>query len=461
MAIRFAVANGNWSNPAIWNGGTLPAIDDDVFANNFTVTINGTFTVLTIRTTANTTPSIIAGGGFTFANGGDLTCTALNAIEVGSTTPVLLFNLPVGQNATFRGNVTSIINVSNYNSIRVANSGTLNLIGNYTISNGTTANRAIISVTSNSVLNIVGNIASNQTSTQVSNQTGNTLWITGSGAIVNITGNISGSNTNSFLAAYQTIYATVGCTINITGNITTNSAPSIWLNAGGTLNVIGNITGGNDYPAIYNINAPATIDLLGVTTSGSGYPAVQGLATTFVKVRGNVVNTDTYCAIYAGRVTIDNNVTSWQFKDSTNTVTRTLYTAGVALGNPATNNVRSGVTYGASNELTGTLIVPNPSNVLLGVPTDNTTGTYSTTPALIATEIFTKLLSSTDFNTSGSFGKLVKDNLDAQVSSRLASSSYVAPDNADISAIKARTDLIPNNPASVDAVGAIVASYNV
>jgi hypothetical protein len=160
-------------------------------------------------------------------------------------------------------------------------------------------------------------------------------------------------------------------------------------------------------------------------------------------------------------VVIDDNVTSWQFKDSTNTITRTLYTPGVALGNPATTNVRNGVTYGPALELTGTLVVANPSNVLLGVPTDNTTGTYSTTPTLIATEIFTKLLSSSDFNTSGSFGKLVKDNLDAQVSSRLASSSYVAPNNADISAIKARTDLIPNNPASVDAVGAIVASYNV
>ncbi len=39
--------------------------------------------------------------------------------------------------------------------------------------------------------------------------------------------------------------------------------------------------------------------------------------------------------------------------------------------------------------------------------------------------------------------------LDATVSSRLAAGSYVAPDNADIAAIKAKTDLLPVDPAGV------------
>ena len=512
MAIRYAIANGNWSNTATWDGGTLPTSADDVFANGFTITINGTFTVLTIRTTANTTPSIVAGGGFTFANGGDLTCTASNGVinrDVGSVY-ALTFDLPSPNSATLRASVNTAGNIANGRSILVQNTGTFNMVGNYDIQNTNNGGRATILVNASTTINIVGNI----TCSQSSNTTASTLWLSAGTPTINITGNAIGGSVNNFnVATGNAIYLATASTINITGNITTNVAPSIFLNAGGTLNVIGNSTGGNAYPAIFNQTTPATIDLLGVTTSGSGYPAVQGLVTTFVILRGNVVHTDTYAAIYAGRVVINNNVTSWQFKDSTNTVTRTLYTAGVALGNPATNNVRSGVTYGASNELTGTLIVPNPSNVLLGVPTDNTTGTYSTTPALIATEIFTKLLSSTDFNTSGSFGKLVKDNLDVQVSSRLAtsgyttpptvtqirtemdtnstkldvavstrlaSSSYVAPDNADIAAIKAvtdtltdvatettslaiktKTDLIPNNPASVESVGAIVASYNI
>lgn len=39
--------------------------------------------------------------------------------------------------------------------------------------------------------------------------------------------------------------------------------------------------------------------------------------------------------------------------------------------------------------------------------------------------------------------KLIRDRLDAAISSRLAASSYVAPDNANIGLIKAKTDLIP------------------
>ncbi|HKW84874.1 MAG TPA: hypothetical protein VJN68_14075 [Burkholderiaceae bacterium] len=39
------------------------------------------------------------------------------------------------------------------------------------------------------------------------------------------------------------------------------------------------------------------------------------------------------------------------------------------------------------------------------------------------------------------------DNLDAAVSSRLASGSYTAPDNASVAAIKAKTDNIPSDPA--------------
>jgi hypothetical protein len=40
MALRVAVANGNWSNPATWNGGVLPSPGDIVASNNFTVTID-------------------------------------------------------------------------------------------------------------------------------------------------------------------------------------------------------------------------------------------------------------------------------------------------------------------------------------------------------------------------------------------------------------------------------------
>jgi len=376
MALRYAVASGNWSNPATWDGGTLPTAADDVFANGFTVTINGTFTVLTIRNSTNVSPLIANGGIFTFANGGDLTCTASNGLilTLSGSTYILNFDLPSGQSATLRANCNNAVVTTNGRAILVQNTGTFNMVGNYDISSGSFNGRATIVVTASTNINIIGNITN---SASVGNPF--TLWINGGNPTINITGNVSGGSSNSVNGGCAILSQTIS-TINVTGNITTATNPTVIV-FGGIFNVIGNVNGGSLYPAILNNTTPATIDLLGIITSGNAYPAVQGLITTFVKVRGNVVNTDTYAAIYAGRVTIDNNVTSWQFKDSTNTIIRTLYTAGVALGNPATNNVRFGTTYGASSELTGTLRVPSASNVLSGVLTDNTTGTLLMTPA--------------------------------------------------------------------------------
>lgn len=50
--------------------------------------------------------------------------------------------------------------------------------------------------------------------------------------------------------------------------------------------------------------------------------------------------------------------------------------------------------------------------------------------------------------TASSIGKLLVDNIDATISSRLATASYTAPDNASITAIKAKTDNLPSSPAA-------------
>jgi hypothetical protein len=367
--------------------------------------------------------STTAGGQFKFANGGNLTCTAGNAIEVGSTTPVLLFDLSTGNSATFNGNITDMPNITGSTCVSYTSSGTFNIVGNFNINTPSTTKR-VFNVAGTGVINHVGNITNNTTSSSTY-----TVQVTAN-CTYNHTGNSIGGNSGIATSQSTAFFATSTFTYNQTGNQTAGTAPSIFTNVSANLNIIGNVSGNGNFPAIVNTTNPATIDVLGTTTSGSGSPAISGLATTFVKVRGNVVNTDTYCAIYAGRVTIDDNVTSWQFKDSTNTTTRTLYTAGVPLGNPLESNVRNGIIYGASGELTGTAFIPLPANVLQGVPVDATVGTLLMTPA----DMWNYLTSS--ITTPGSIGEAVLD-------------------------IKSRTDLIPNNPASVDAVGAIVASYNV
>lgn len=55
MAVRWAIASGNWSNTATWNDGAIlgiPTGSDDVFSNTFTVNINQSFEVLTLNSTA-------------------------------------------------------------------------------------------------------------------------------------------------------------------------------------------------------------------------------------------------------------------------------------------------------------------------------------------------------------------------------------------------------------------------
>jgi hypothetical protein len=383
MAFRYAVATGNWSNTATWDGGTLPTAADDVFSNGFTVTINGTFTVLSIRNTLNAAlPTIAAGGQFIYANGGNLTCTAAQAIFVGSTTPTLEMNLASGNTATFNGSVLTMTSTTNYNAIKLSGTGTLNLNGNYNINTGGAVTQ-IIYVTANGILNIVGDLSSSNTSSLAAS---NALRVDAISTI-NVTGNVSTNATTNGFNNVSPISLSAACTLNITGNINGGVTAVVWVTSAANINVIGNISG-SAQPTIGNTTTAATISITGIVTAGSASPAiyssfalVSGYGSgTFVKVSGNVVNTSNIMAIVAPRVTIDTNTSSWLYQISTGG-NRTLYAAGVALGNPATTNVRFGTTYGASSELTGTLRVPSAANVLSGVLVDATTGTLLMTPA--------------------------------------------------------------------------------
>lgn len=61
---------------------------------------------------------------------------------------------------------------------------------------------------------------------------------------------------------------------------------------------------------------------------------------------------------------------------------------------------------------------------------------------------------------AGTAGYIVGNNLDAQVSTRLATSGYTAPDNADILLIKAKTDNLPASPAAVGSAMTLTAAYD-
>lgn len=403
----YTAASGNWSTAANWNGGTLPTAADDVYADGKAVVIDQNVTVLSIRTTQRTSGTI--GGTFTISAAGiTVTCTGLGIF--GQTTGGSLLITATTGTTTLNSNLTG---TATNNSIACTLSGATTLVINGNLTGGNANPSYALLVTSTSIINITGNI----------------------------TGGGIGVTTASGIALQAA--ATLNVTGNVTGGSVTLAAGIINITSVATINIIGNVTGATANGISSAIASIVTVK--GIITSSNTIAGISlSSASALFTFSGQAINNNNVMAIYSPVVRLYTaDTVQWTFQNTTGG-NKILYQAGTALGNPATTDVRNGITYGASSELTGTLIVPSPSNVLSGVQTDNTVGTYSTTPALIATEIFTKLLSNSDFNTAGSFGKLIKDNVDAKSSD-----------------IKAKTDLIPTNPASVQSVGAIVASYNV
>jgi len=374
MANVKAVASGNWSNTATWDGGVLPTVNDDVFSNTFTVTIDGTFTVLSIRNTAAT--GITAGGQFKFANGGNLTCTASNSIEVAGSTPTLLFDLTSGNSGTFSGSIISLTAGISGSAISQTGTGTFNLTGNFDLNNGTTT-RVIFSISGAGTINHVGNIVNSSSGTSGGAGTAAPIVITAN-CTYNHTGNCTGGGTNSLVSGSSIRAVSTAFTYNGTGDLLANLAPSIYTTQSATINVIGNVTGTTSFPSIHNITNSATINVNGIITAGTSYPAISGLVTTLVKVQGTIINQGTYNAIYAGRITLEGNIAYWQYRNALNNTSTNLYTVG-ALNYPDELDVRDGIDYGASLELTGTLAVPTADNVRKGVPIDDTVGTADLT----------------------------------------------------------------------------------
>lgn len=98
--------------------------------------------------------------------------------------------------------------------------------------------------------------------------------------------------------------------------------------------------------------------------------------------------------------------------------------------------------------------VANGIYMLAGNATDrNTLGTLAVHATATGADAVDMLIEIVDYDPFA-FGA----NLDAAVSSRLATASYTAPDNAGVAAIKAKTDNLPAAPASSGDVAAVPAA---
>jgi hypothetical protein len=279
MATRYAVANGNWSNTATWDGGTLPTSADDVHANNRTVTIDQDVTVLSLRTTAG--GAAVAGGGFSIPNGSSYNVTATNGFIAGSSAVLTITGTGT---RIITGNVTGSATTATVNTIYVTHSS-----GN------------IPNVTIN------GNLLGGSQSSSVA------LYIWGGYVTVNgsVTGGTASTNAhgiNIFNSDNQPTQLTVNtgpitggssssgsCTgINVgyspTGSALTNSFINI------NCNLVGGTVGNNNHA--YNSSSTIPLTVVGNITGGT---TSSGINSTTVTIAGSSVSITGTCT--AGLVT--------------------------------------------------------------------------------------------------------------------------------------------------------------
>jgi hypothetical protein len=419
MAVRYAVATGNWSNTATWNGGTLPTAADDVYSNNFTVTIDQDVTVLSIRNTAQS--PAVAGGSFILNNGITVNCTSGGMVVGGAQ----LLSYSGSGSVTINSSFSGITSGTSINGFLISGTGTVTINGAITGSTSSVTAPSIINVTGAAVLNIVGNISG--FSSAAVNST--SVRMTTSGSTLNIIGNIESRGTQK-----ENVILSAGTTLNLTGNAfvtanTANSAKSI-----SATNAIVNVTGDlyliNTTSTNTGMNALQAVNTCTINVVGSVYSDPTATATTgtaqAVSITGNASYYKHIGTITAGYrdvalvSTVQNGInimsgpfvsgiygiapfqvtrmnyfrtlgSYYQFRDETTNgaispgaiaPSASLFSPDTIVDSPIPANVRQGVSY-ALGTFTGTLAVPSPNSVALGVATDNTTGSAVLTPDAI------------------------------------------------------------------------------
>lgn len=366
MALRYAVASGNWSSTATWNGGTLPTSADDVYSNNFTVTVDQNVTVLSLRNTAGS--PAVAGGIFVLTNGVSVNATGTGLVNNSGTTTLIDFTLASSNSATITAaNISGTGGNPNTNNavVRLSGTGTLTLNSNWLV------NGSVVAIIANGVFNLNGSGGHTSTVT-----TQNGINITAASATLNWVGNMTFVGTNTW--GYITNNGTaITSTVNITGNIKgSDTQQGVGISTNGILNVTGTVS-----------SAPVSISGFAISGAVGSTVIVNGIiqsnnarvlaisSTGLLTISGQIICVNECYPISCTRTRLSNSLpTQITFQTDVVSTNKTLYSPGTALGNPAVTDVRDGTTY-ASGALTGTLKVPSASSVAVGVPVDNTTGT--------------------------------------------------------------------------------------
>lgn len=391
MATITSVKAGNWSDPTVWSGGVLPGVNDYA-STGFAITLDQDITVLGLRFTTgsgvinvtgstNRTINLTATDCFTYNVLGTINSTYINVTNTATTNINCYFPLALDNSGTINIQCNS-------------NGGIINIVANdgvfYNGQGTTRTNRPILftNASSNQTVNITGNLISNA-------QYQPFVRIDGTNNTCNFTGDIgtsSANNQQNFL-----FVAGSNCTLSITGTII-----------------------GNAQQCVLSANASSTIKINGIVQGQSTGNLIESNSTGLVTFSGAITNLNEFEVFYCKYLRLKNGVeTQRTYQTQVLNQNKTMYSSATGIGMPSTINVRNGITYGDASQYTGSMIVPNPSDVRVNVPTDNTVGTATIT----AEDMWNALTSS--MNTSGSIGKLLKDNINETVSSRATNSGVI------------------------------------
>ena len=371
MPNRWPINSGSWSDSAIWSGSLIPTASDDVFLNNQVVTLDQTIIVSSINNIA--TGSAIAGGQLNIFADYDIAATPTGISSNGS---VVTGGFIKYHNS---GSITIIATfLQTQNTLENVNGGTINITGEVRFPTSA-PNRRTITNSSNGVINIIGNITCPGNTTSQNYAILNLL-----NGTINVTGDVIGGNNGS--GPYGIYNSSVGV-INITGNVVggTNAA-AILNNSIGTINITGNVSSNPTSftsTAIGILSSTAgIINVIGQLQASSTSNAVSSTSTTATNVfSGPFINSGSRNAIYCYNVRLyDDNTTRYTIGVSGSTDTISLVSPDQVTGVPSGSDVRVGTIYGPGNELTGSMQVPNPQSVSIGVAVDNTVGTAITKP---------------------------------------------------------------------------------
>jgi hypothetical protein len=366
MANIAAAQNGDFSATSTWVGGVVPGSGDVAYANTFTVTISDTRTVQAVSNASAT--GITAGGTFSILNGCNLTCTNANGIvhhAANVSNCVTVDSLVIGQSALITASIT------------VTNAG---------------SGRPVLVFSSNGTLNFVGNLTG--TISGVNSDSTPPISVTGSG-ILNVTGNLLGAYSDNGPAINVTSSSTINITGSVTGgignNINASLSPGLYAGGSSNITITGNVLGAStSLNAGINNSGSGTVTVNGSCQAGSRAPSIaSGSLTQITRLSGpfllgasgniNPVQAQSW------RWAPTQIPTYLEVPTSGGSTKRNLYTADNMPqgGYPVAANVRQSTVFGPSSEFTGTLAVPSPSSVALGVATDNTVGTAILTAATV------------------------------------------------------------------------------